>query len=134
MEVSIFITIVRMAVKQGFRADSANAAFVYHLGSFKVNPEVGNLYMAVVEDTFKVQEGDREKEIAQLQKETEELEAKLLKIDEKYLNDALTKDSYARLKASVEEKMEDCQRRIEQLRSNGYQFYEILPIWHDAAG
>ncbi len=103
--------------KTRFRADSANLAFVHYLGSFKVNPEVGNLYMAVVDDTFKVQEGDREKEIVKLRKEQEELESKLLKIEERYIDDALDRDSYVRLKASVDQKREVCQERIEQLQA-----------------
>jgi hypothetical protein len=87
--------------------------------------------MAVVEDTFKVQEGDREKEIVKLRQELEELEAKLLKIDEKYLDEALAEDSYARLKISVERKVGDCQERGGQLEAMDTHF---MPIWDDIAG
>lgn len=100
-----------------FRADNANNALVEHLGSFTALPEITNLYMAIMEDTFKSKEGDRDKQVADLQNELEVLESKLLKIDQKYVDDALDADSYQRLKTHIKEQICNGKNRIEQLRS-----------------
>ena len=55
--------------KVRFRADEANKALTDFLGSFTVPREVSNLYIAVMEDTFKVKEGDRNEQVQKLSKQ-----------------------------------------------------------------
>lgn len=101
--------------KVRFRADEANKALIDHLGTFTVPPEVSDLYIAIVEDTFKVKEGDRNEQVQKNHKKIEEFEGKLLKIDEMYLNGQLEADSYKRLKGRTSDDLNQCYRDIEQL-------------------
>ena len=101
--------------KIGFRADEANKALIDHLGSFTILPEVSDLYIAIMEDTFKVKEGDRNEQVQKVHKQIAELEAKLLKIDEMFLWSELEADSYKRLKGRASEDLNQCYRDIEQL-------------------
>ncbi len=78
--------------------------------------------MAIMEDTFKTKEGDREKEIERFQKTLNELESKLLKVDEMYVEDKLEKDSYHRMKASYKDEAQRLQAQISRLKSTDTNF------------
>lgn len=78
--------------------------------------------MAIMEDIFKTKEGDREKEIDRYQKTLAEHEAKLLKIDEMYVQGDLERDSYQRMKASTKEEIQRLQFQISRLRSTDTNF------------
>ena len=97
------------------KAAEANIAFVDYLKTFKVNPPVLQLYEAVMEDIFKSKEGDREQQLQQLERTIEKVNQKLLKIDEKYLEGELEKDSYQRLKKSTKEEEARLQQKHTQL-------------------
>ena len=60
-----------------------------------------------MEDIFKTKEGDRDKEISSNQRQLSELEAKLLKIDEMFVNGDLERDSYQRIKHLLKVKFKD---------------------------
>lgn len=92
--------------KKRVKAEEANSSFIDFLKTFKVYPEVANLYLAIMEDIFKSKEGDREKEIENGQKGIKELEAKLFKIDELFVSGELEKDSYQRMKMATKEEMQ----------------------------
>jgi site-specific DNA recombinase len=108
--------------KERVKAEEANSVFSDYLKSFQVHPEVSNLYMAIMEDIFKTKEGDREKEIDQFQKKLAELEPKLLKIDEMYVEGDLQKDSYQRMKASYKDEIQRLQAQISRLTSTDTNF------------
>lgn len=101
--------------KERGKAPELNEAFIDYLKGFKVLPEVSNLYLSIMEDVFKIKEGDREQEITQLQKKVSELEAKLLKIDEMYINGDLENDSYRRLKTTTDGEIQRVQGSLAQL-------------------
>lgn len=101
--------------KERGKADELNKAFIDYLNEFKVLPEVSNLYLAIMEDIFKTKEGDREQELTRLQKNITELEAKLLKIDQMYINCELEADSYRRLKTTTKDEIQRMQGSHAQL-------------------
>lgn len=68
-----------------------------------------------MEDVFKIKEGDREQEITRLQRKVNELEAKLLKIDEMYIKGDLENDSYRRLKTTTNGEIQRVQGSLVQL-------------------
>ncbi len=103
--------------KERVKAEEANLVFSDYLKSFQVHPEVSNLYMAIMDDIFRTKEGDREKEIARFQKNLAEIESKLLKIDEMYVEDKLEKDSYQRMKVSSKDEIQRLQGLISRLKS-----------------
>jgi hypothetical protein len=78
--------------------------------------------MAIVEDILKTREWDREKEIGRFQKSLSELEIKLLKVDEMYINGELEKDSYQRVKTSAKDEIQRLQAQISRLKSTDTNF------------
>lgn len=98
------------------RASDVNDLFIKYLKTFKTHPEVLNLYLAVMEDIFKAKEGDRENQLMKLEQRIKELNAKLLKIDEMFINGELERDSYARLKKSAQNEEADLQSQHSQLK------------------
>lgn len=108
--------------KERVKAEEANSVFSDYLKSFQVHPEVSNLYMAIMEDIFKMKEGDRDKEIDRFQKTLAELEPKLLKIDKMYVTGDLEKDSYQRMKASYKDEVQRLRSQISRLTSTDSNF------------
>lgn len=108
--------------KERVKAEEANLVFSDYLKSLQVHPEVSNLYMAIMEDIFKTQEGDRDKEIDRFQKVLAETESKLLKVDGMYVEDKLEKDSYQRIKASYKDEIHRLQTQISRLTSTDTHF------------
>jgi site-specific DNA recombinase len=103
--------------KERVKAEEANSSFIDFLKTFKVYPEVANLYLAIIEDIFKSKEGDREKEIEHSQKGIKELEARLFKIDELYINGKLEDDSYRRMKMATKEELQKLTIKEAQLKA-----------------
>lgn len=92
------------------------------MGSFKVDAEVTTLYTAVMEDLFKAKEDDRSLEVARKEKVLGELEQKLLKIDEMFLEGAIAKDSYHRLKKSAQQEYQEVESVIHTLKNTDTNF------------
>lgn len=101
--------------KERGKAQELNEAFIEYLKGFMVLSEVSNLYLSIMEDIFKIKEGDREQEITRLQKNVYELEAKLLKVDEMYIKGDLENDSYRRLKTTTNAEIQRIQGSLVQL-------------------
>ena len=78
---------------------------------------MNTLYTAVMEDIFKAKEGDRALEIARKEKVLGDLEQKLLKIDDMFLENAIAKDSYHRLKKSAQQEHQEVESLIQTLNN-----------------
>ena len=63
-------------------------------------PAVAELYLAVMEDIFQQNAGDRELELRRLDSRLKCLDEQMLKADKKYLEDAFDRESYDRVKRS----------------------------------
>lgn len=70
-----------------------------------------------MEDIIKTKEGDQEQKLACLERNLKELETKLLKIDEMYVNGDLESDSYRRLKMTTKEEISRIQSSLAQLKT-----------------
>ncbi len=68
--------------------------------------------MAIVEDIFGTQEGDREKGIDLFWKTLAKFEPDLIKIDQIYVTGDLEKDSYQRIKAFYKDEVQYLQIQI----------------------
>ena len=108
--------------KERGKAEVLNKALIVYLKEFTILPEVATLYIAIMEDIFKTKEGDREQKLACLEKNLKELEAKLLKIDEMYVNGDLENDSYRRLKMTTKEEISRIQSNLSQLKATDTSF------------
>lgn len=111
---------------QRVKADVAHNSFSEWLDSFSFKPEIAELYLAVIEDTFKIEEGDRVKEIQRIKNEIESGNANLLKVEKKYINDELEKDSYNRLKESYKKDVFELQDRLTELQTTDSGFMQYM--------
>ena len=68
-----------------------------------------------MEDIFTEKEGDREEQIADVEADLEELEEKLLRVDERFIEGNLERDSYQRLKDAYGEKVTEKRKRKAEL-------------------
>ena len=112
--------------KERFRADDAHNGFDELLKSLKVKPEIAALYMAVMEDIFSTEEGDRKAELKKLQKEINDFEEKLLGVDEKFVIGDLEKDSYKRLKDRYSKQKWELQQRKSDMETMDTAFNQYL--------
>lgn len=88
------------------------------ISSISLKPEIGSLYISVMEDIFKAKEGDRDVEIKKLENEIAKGNELLDKAAIKLINDELDKFAYNRLK---EKNTRDCavlRSRIAELKQN----------------
>jgi hypothetical protein len=109
--------------KERFRADVANEAFVEYLRSIAVAPEIAELYLAMMQDVFLEKEGDREAEIAKIEREIRDLDAKLLKIDEqRFVEGNMSQESYLRLTMASNAKLRELKQRKAALESTDTNF------------
>ena len=99
-----------------FSTGEANGTFADYLRSFTVKPEVAELYLEVMNDVFEEKEGGREKELAKLDRLLKSVDAKLLKIDQKYyVDEDMDQEAYGRLRRDCEAERGKLERRVEEL-------------------
>lgn len=111
---------------QRVKADVAHHSFGEWLDSFSFKPEIAELYLAVIEDTFKIEEGDRIATTRRIQKDIENANNNLLKVEKKYINDELERDSYLRLKESYKKEVFELQDRLIDLQSSDTEFMHYM--------
>ncbi len=75
------------------------------LGDISIKPEMASLYLAVMEDVFKTNQGDRNAEIKKLQGEIDKNMELMDKSAKKFVNDDLDKFDYKRIKESLVKRM-----------------------------
>ena len=88
--------------------------------------------MAILEDTFKSNEGDRKKQIQGLKERIKDQEEKIARCDDMLLNREIDRESHQRMILKIERG--DCyfeeEDRIARKQRN--RIYEVLPIWHSS--
>lgn len=115
----------RPGCTERFRAENAHDSFEQWLESISIKPEIASLYLAIMEDVFKTEEGDREKEIAVLEMEKLAKQETLTKASVKLVNDDIDKPTFLRIKAQMESESNDLTNRINTLKytETGFQKY-----------
>jgi site-specific DNA recombinase len=108
------------------KADVAHDSFCKWLDSFSFKPSIAKLYLAIIEDTFKSNEAARIKEIQLLKNKIKETESSLLKVEKKFINDELERDSYIRLKDSFKFEKINLQENLDQLQNVDSEFMEYI--------
>ncbi len=111
--------------KQSYRASFINSEFIKWLGKIAIDPDVASLYIAIMEDIFKTNEGDRNAEIGKLQKQIDENELMMDKSAKKFVNDDLDRNDYKRIKESLSRECTELRSRIAELKGaeSGFQEY-----------
>jgi site-specific DNA recombinase len=77
--------------KERFKSDELHHNFSGWLSTIKMNEDVAGLYLAIMEDIFKENEGDRDKEVKKLETKKFENQEQLKKSALKFANDDIDK-------------------------------------------
>lgn len=111
--------------KERYKSDVAHNAFEIWLNDISIKPEIASLYLAIMEDVFKTNEGDREADIKKLNLEVDKNLEMMDKAAKKLVNDELDKYGYNRLKESLSKENSVLRSRIADLKAteSGFQEY-----------
>ncbi len=112
--------------KERFRADDAHTTFESYISTFKVKPEIASLYLAVMEDIFIAEEGDRKKAFQKLDGEIAGFKSKLVKTDDLFIAGDLEKDSYKRMKDHYYREMWTLQERKKDMEGMDTAFNQYM--------
>ena len=90
--------------KERFKTDIAHSSFESWINEIGINEDVARLYLAIMEDIFKTNEGDRYKEIKRLETLLNDKREFQEKLTEKYILNGIEQDTYQRMneKAKME--------------------------------
>jgi site-specific DNA recombinase len=102
--------------KERYKTEIAHKTFENWLGEISFQPETAQLYLAIMEDIFKTNEGDRDSEIKKLDAEYNKKLATMDKAAEKLVNDELDKYAYKRLKENLSKECTEIRLRIDELK------------------
>jgi site-specific DNA recombinase len=102
--------------RERYQTDIAHDSFERWLGDISIKPEVAQLYLSVMDDIFKANEGDRETEIKKLEADYIKHSAMMDKAAIKLVNDELDKYAYKRLKENLSYECTEIRLRIDELK------------------
>ncbi len=102
--------------KERFKSDELHHKFNGWLSTIKMNEDVAGLYLAIMEDIFKTNEGDRDKEIKKLETKKNENIEKLKKSALKLANDDIDKFVYHTVRDNVNEENRKFEQQISDYR------------------
>ena len=111
---------------QRVKADVVHNSFSEWLDSFSFKPEVAELYLAIIEDTFKHDEEGRIKEIKRLKCTIDQISSNLLMVEKKYVNDEIERDSYLRLKESYKQEEYELKEHLVELQSADSEYMKYM--------
>jgi site-specific DNA recombinase len=111
--------------KERHKNEVVHHSFESWLKDISVKPEIASLYMAIMEDIFKTNEGDREREIKKLQALLEKNKYYLETATTRFLDDEIDKNDLRRIKEKVARESVEYQRQITNYRTadSGYKEY-----------
>lgn len=111
--------------KERHKSDFVHSSFELWLKDISVKPEIAALYMAIMEDIFKTNEGDREHEIKKLQALLDKNKYYLETATTRFLDDEIDKNDLRRIKEKVARESVEYQKQITDLRTadSGYKEY-----------
>ena len=107
-----------------YKSDIIHATFEDWLNTITIKPELAQLYSAVLEDVYKINEGDRETEIKRIENKITESNEMENKAGNKLVNDEIDKDTFKRLKDSYVEERFKLQIRVDELKNTESGFIE----------
>lgn len=111
--------------KERHKSDGVHNAFEIWLNDISIKPEIASLYLAIMDDVFKTNEGDRQQEIKKLQKQIDDNVEMMDKSAKKFINDDLDKHDYKRIKESLSRECTELRSQIAELKAaeSGFQEY-----------
>jgi DNA invertase Pin-like site-specific DNA recombinase len=104
--------------KTRFSADHLHEKLHDYLKALTISPEVSDLYMAILEDTFKSNEGDRKMQIQGLKDRIKDQENKIARCDDMLLNREIDKEAHQRMIPKLKEDIAVLLKKIELQESS----------------
>ena len=101
--------------KERHKANIMHDNFSAWLGNISIEPEVAELYMAIVQDIFKTEEGDRDKEIKRIENAISEKQSLLNKSVEKLISGDLDKWGYHSFKENTSKAIFELKQQHKQI-------------------
>ena len=124
--------------KTRFSAHFLNDKLDDYLKSLTIPSEVSELYMAILEDTFKSNEGDRKKQIQGLKERIKDQEGKIARCDEMLLNRDIDRETHQRMISKLKEEIAILKKKIELQESSETGFMKYcrfgIPLLSNLSG
>ena len=112
--------------KNAIPAKIANQNFESYLSSFQARPETVVLFEAILKDSFKTSDIDRELEKVRIKTEIQQLDEKLEKAAMKNLNDIWDDETFLRNKEKLDSQKTELNVRLKDLNTVAPQFFSYL--------
>ena len=126
------------ACKTRFSASFLNDKLDDYLKSLTIPSEISELYLAILEDTFKSNEGDRKKQIQGLKERIKDQEDKIARCDDMLLNREIDRDSHSRMIPKLKEEIAILRKKIELQESSETGFMKYcrfgIPLLSNLSG
>jgi site-specific DNA recombinase len=106
--------------------ETVHTTFTQWLTDISMKPQIGKLYLTIMQDIFKTNEKDRDSEIIRISLEIGKKEEMLDKATRKLINDELDKEGYNRVKDSLQKETVTLKVRISELKETESGFMEYV--------
>lgn len=124
--------------KTRFRTDFLHDKFDDYLKSITIPSEISELYLAILEDTFKTNEGDRKKQIQGLKERIKDQEDKVARCDDMLLNREIDRETHQRMIPKLKEEITVLRKKIELQESSETGFMKYcrfgIPLLSNLSG
>lgn len=124
--------------KTRFNADAMHDKLHDYLKSLTIPSEVSELYMAILENTFKSNEGDRKKQIQGLKDRIRDQEEKITRCDKMLLNKDIDRETHQRMIPKLKEEIAILRKKIELQESSETGFMKYcrfgIPLLSNLSG
>ncbi len=112
--------------KERHKADVVHSSFGSWLESLSIDPAIAELYLSVMQDIFKTEEGDRDKEVGKIDREITEKQKMLAAATEKFVNDDLDKFSFNVLRDNTNKRLGELRKEKQELLDNDDAFGKYM--------
>lgn len=99
-------------------AQEVNEGFCQYVSCLKPNQTILNLYKEIILDIHKEGKKAINADISKLQKELSLKEQRLISIEDKFLDEDISKSEYAKMKSRIEDEKKELKSKIETLELN----------------
>jgi hypothetical protein len=108
--------------KERFNALEANTLFEEHLNSFAIPDQIGQLYIAIMQDLFKEDDKQFLKETNSLNNQIEKVKERLISTDDKFIDRDLDASSYKQIKERFTSQKIDLEFKLTRLKGRKTNF------------
>lgn len=112
--------------KERHKADVVHSNFGSWLESLSIDPAIAELYLSVMQDIFKTEEGDRDKEVGKIDRDITEKQKMLAAATEKFVNNDLDKFSFNVLRDNTNKRLGELRKEKQELLDNDDAFGKYM--------